>query len=157
MHNNVWIFAGEKDTIPKLNCSNISLSKFDKSHKTISSNVTIIPEHYDNHETIKEICSKIPNKKNKIFVRFSMINDPKNNLPTNNVWIFDGVIDSGKHFISHETNMKIYETDENSHLPSSIQHQIIIKGKKYHHSIDDICSHCKNNERVILASFIQIK
>ena len=47
------------------------------------------------------------------------------------VWIFKGDSSSGKSYLSHLTQKKVYETDSNSKLPIKITEDIIVLGNKY--------------------------
>ncbi|MDK0621495.1 hypothetical protein P5E90_11695 [Clostridium perfringens] len=55
------------------------------------------------------------------------------------VWIFTGESGTGKSFIaSGIVDIDVYETDRSETLPNEIEEQIIVLGKKYDFSIEDI-------------------
>jgi hypothetical protein len=54
------------------------------------------------------------------------------------VWLFTGDSNLGKSYIASHTGLIVYETDSNSILPDSITADIIVLGKKYNFTIEEV-------------------
>jgi hypothetical protein len=59
---------------------------------------------------------------------------------TRPVWIFIGKSGLGKSFLAHQTDLNVFETDAYEILPEKITADIIVKGNKYPHTLEELKS-----------------
>ena len=59
----------------------------------------------------------------------------------------------GKSFIAYHCKLKSYETDISDRLPDSIDADIVVIGKRYKYTVEDIKARCIGNNEYILVEF----
>lgn len=93
-------------------------------------------------------------------VNMNLFRKTKRTLKNRPVWIFKGDSNLGKSYLANnfnKNNIKVYETDSSSKLPSNIYADVIIKGNKYNFSINDIDQRIFGKHKLIFVDFSEEK